>query len=156
MSDDSLAYHGYDPDDDELARLAATPREYLRADDMDKLYPDPEAAAHDYSEGPPVEPWHGKVGTAEVIGPHEVYANPTLAVILRHLSKAPFGGLVPIDVPRVGDPNAMAKVAEWLRHYNIVIRRQSDDFTRTARELGKLKDQRAIVRDFFGIGGEDA
>lgn len=136
---------------------------------------DPGAGAHDYSEGPPVEPWHGKVGDTRYYGgspavqpPHDpdnhlghspaAQAQSRICNVVRRL---PFAGLVnpkvspPIDAPQFGLTDFLTMTAEWLEAYSAVIASQADDFTRQARVIAAMKNERASVRAFFGLSMDD-
>lgn len=71
-----------------------------------------------------------------------------------HLKQMPFINLVKLspipDADRSTPEDFIIALADWLASYRAVVRLQSDEFTRTAAKLCRLKDQRNTIREFFG------
>lgn len=125
---------------------------------------DPLAAGHDYSEGPPVEPYHGLAATRQYDdgglvgfkdGRTTYRAMQTAAKIVQRL---PFKGLVDRPMPSGGDSTPedfLADLTYWLAGYEQIIASRADDFTRQARVIADMKNERAAVRAFFALPTED-
>lgn len=143
------------------------PREHGYRDDLD-----PGAAGHDYSEGPPVEPWHGKAGildveraariglpTVDVRGVRDIPPDEMVKRNLaRLLTSMPFVGLVrEVDLPDPAktDDLFVAATYDWLRAYRRIVAEQADDIARQARVVATMKNERAAVRAFFGLSTDD-
>lgn len=124
-------------EDEAAAKRQRRDNNDIRPGDYSLAGLDPQAAGHDYSDTGPIE-----------------YQQRELAVRLRAL---PFAGLVlnhDLPDPYKTDELFMAATIDWLNEYRGVVQAQSDEFTKQARTVGRLLDERDAVRAFFGLSDD--
>lgn len=118
------------------------------------------------SENDDAEPYHGLAATRQygdggLVEFRDSYKTPTyraMQTAAKIVQRLPFKGLVDRPRPTYSDctpEDFLVALTYWLAGYEQIIANRTDDFTRQARVVADMQNERAAVRAFFGLPTDD-